>query len=192
VDLTTGIAVRLAGLCLDDRGRLQDFDLWNVAARGALLVDLTRAGRLTDDPDGITIDGTPTGFGPADRLLAAVAVETERSLDWWLEHGGVRMRDVADECVAAGLWTASWSFLGRRYTDLDPVAAAEPDPEHPDTAALLALATACGARGWPEPVDEGQLARTGALRWICEAVTDHLEQTHKRNAGVPGGGTAAF
>jgi len=190
VNLAEGITVRLAALCLDDKGRLHGFDLWDVAARGALLVDLTRADRLTDEPDGVVIDGTPTGFGPADRLLAAITVEPEQSLDWWLEHGGVRMREVAEACVAAGQWTESRSLLGSRFTDLTPLADQELDPEHPDTAAVLALATACGALGAPEAVGEELLQRTGPLRWICEAVTDHLTRSHRRNLGI--GGTSSF
>jgi hypothetical protein len=188
VSLVDGITVRLAALCLDDKGRLQDFDLWDVAARGALLVDLTRAGRLTDEPDGVVIDGTPTGFGPADRLLAAITVEPEQSLDWWMEHGGVGMREVAEACVAAGRWTESRSFLGPRYADLTPLADTELDPQHADTAAVLALATACGAMGPPEEVGEEQLEPTGPLRWICEAVTDHLHQSHRRNLGIGAAG----
>ncbi|UOY02746.1 GPP34 family phosphoprotein [Blastococcus sp. PRF04-17] len=183
-----GITVRLAALCLDDKGRLLDYGLWDVAARGALLVDLARAGRLTDEPDGVVVDGTPTAFGPADRLLAAVLIEPEQSLDWWLEHGGVRMREVAEACVAAGLWTESRSLLGTRYTDHTPLADQELDPEHPDTAAVLALATACGALGPPDEIGEEQLVRTGPLRWICEAVTDHLHRSHRRNLGIGAAG----
>jgi len=80
VDLSTGVAVRLAAICLTDDGRLRQFDIWDTAARGALLVDLTRAGRLVDEADSIAIDVTPTGFAPADRLLAAMQVEPERAL----------------------------------------------------------------------------------------------------------------
>jgi Golgi phosphoprotein 3 (GPP34) len=196
MNLADGIAAQLAGLCLDDDGRLRDYALWDVAARGALLVDLARAGRLTDEPDGVMIDDTPTGFGPADRLLAAVAVEPEQSLDWWLAHGGVRMGDVADECVAQGRWDVRRTLLGRRYTDRSGTALPERQPEHdPDTAAVLALATACGAFGWPEPVGDVELAPTGPLRWVCEAVTDHLHEAHRRNlraAGAADGGLSPY
>jgi hypothetical protein len=185
-DLADGVAAQLAGLCLDDDGWLRDYPLWNVAARGALLVDLARAGRLTDEPDGVMVDSTPTGFGPADRLLTAVTVEPEQSLDWWLAYGGVRMRDVADECVRQGRWEVHRSLLGRRYTDLSGTH--EPDRQDPGTAAVLVLAMACGAFGPPEPVGEEELTPTGPLRWVCEAVTDHLRQTHVRNLGATTGG----
>jgi hypothetical protein len=191
VDLADGIAVQLAALCLDDDGRLRDYALWDVAARGALLVDLARTGRLTDEPDGVVIDPAPTGFEPADRLLAAVAVEPEQSLDWWLEHGDVGMQDVADAAVAAGRWTEDGSLVGRRYEDRSATADEPFDPQRPedlspDAAAVMLLAAACGALGAPEPVVADELAPTGPLRWICEAVTDHLQDAHRRNLGAAG------
>jgi hypothetical protein len=191
VNLADGIAVQLAALCLDDDGRLRAFALWDVAARGALLVDLARVGRLTDEPDGVIIDPTPTGFGPADRLLAAVSDEPEQSLDWWLEHGGVGMGDIAEAAVASGRWTEERSLLGRRFEDRSPAAAEPFDPQRPedlsaDGAAVMLLAAACGALGFPEPVVPEDLAPTGSLRWICEAVTDHLQDAHRRNLGAAG------
>jgi hypothetical protein len=194
VNLADGVAVQLAGLCLDDKGRLRDFALWDDAARGALLVDLARAGRLTDEPDGVMVDGAPTGFAPADRLLAAIAVEPEQSLDWWIEHGGVGMRDVAEAAVEAGRWREERTLLGRRYEDLSGGTDLGLAPEHrsPDTAAVLVLAIACGALGMPEPVVEEELAGTGPLRWVCEAVTDHLEWAHRRNLRAAGAADGGF
>jgi hypothetical protein len=198
MNLADGVAVQLAGLCLDGKGRLRDFALWDDAARGALLVDLARAGRLTDEPDGVMVDGTPTGFAPADRLLAAIAVEPERSLNWWLGHGRVGMRDIAEAAVEAGRWTEERFLLGRRYADLSehrPLFELEPGERSPDTAAVLVLATACGALGRPEPVVAEELVPTGPLRWVCEAVTDHLEEAHRRNlraAGAADGGSVPY
>ena len=194
MDLSSGVAVQLAGVCLTDDGRLRDFDIWDAAARGALLVDLARAGRLVDAPDSIEVDPTPTGFFPADRLLAAMEVEPERPLVWWMDHGGVRMEDVADAAVEQGRWTVRRTLLGRRYDVLEPVPAYDPaDGEPPaggllpETAAVTALATACGAWGRrPEPVEADELADTGPLRWICETVTDQLRETHRRNLRAAG------
>jgi hypothetical protein len=42
MDLSDGLAARLAAVCLDDEGRLRDYDIWDTAARGALLVDLVQ------------------------------------------------------------------------------------------------------------------------------------------------------
>jgi hypothetical protein len=43
------------------------------------------------------------------------------------------------------------------------------------------LASAAGAGGLPVPAPEEVLARSGSLRWICPAVTDHLCVAHSRN-----------
>ncbi|HET6392567.1 MAG TPA: GPP34 family phosphoprotein [Blastococcus sp.] len=194
MDLSTGVAVRLAATCLTDDGRLREFDIWDTAARGALLVDLARAGRLVDEADSIAIDVTPTGFAPADRLLAAMEVEPERPLVWWLDHGGVRMEDVADAAVGAGRWDVRRALLGRRYDDLRPVDVHDPaegrrpdDGLPPDDAAVTALATACGAWGRrPEEAAEEDLADCGPLRWICETVTGHLQEAQRRNLRAAG------
>jgi hypothetical protein len=159
LDLTGGVAVRLASLCLDDDGRLRDFALWDDAARGALLVDLTRTGRLAQDDESVTIDGSPTGFGPADRLLAAIEVEPEQSLDWWMGHGGVGMRDLAEANVASGRWIVRPRLLGRRFEDLSSDGAADrgrnpwrpTDDWSPETAAVMLLGLACSAFGRPVP-----------------------------------------
>ena len=200
MDLSEGVATRLASLCLDDKGRLADFVLWDVAARGALLVDLARTGRLTQDDDSVTVDSTPTGFEPADRLLAAMAVEPEQSLDWWMDHGGVRMRDLADANVASGRWHVHRRLLGRRFVDRSGLATADraaaprrPSADlTPEVAAVRVLATSSGAlRKRPGPADDDDLEPTGPLRWICAAVTAHLDQAHRRNllgAGMADGG----
>jgi hypothetical protein len=204
MDLSDGVAARLAAVCLDDEGRLREYDIWDTAARGALLVDLVRADRLADDPDSISVDPTPTGFAPADRLLAAMEVEPERPLTWWIEHGVVRLEDVAEACVQFGRWTVEHRLLGRRYDIVAPeqsIADREPDESlaadlPPETAAVAVLATACGARRRrPEPVSDADLVPTGPLLWICEAVTAHLEQTHRHNlraAGAADGGSVPY
>jgi hypothetical protein len=203
MDLTGGVAVRLSSLCLDRTGRLRDFALWDDAARGALLVDLARTDRLGHDEESVTIDGTPTGFGPADRLLAAIAVEPEHSLDWWMGHGGVGMRDLAEANVASGRWVVRPRVLGRRFDDASPVGAADRarDPRGPEadwsaeTAAVMVLGLACGAFGRPEPIADDELASTGSLRWICEAVTTHLDAAHRGNlraAGAADGGSVPY
>lgn len=88
MELDHGVAVRLAGLCLDGKGRLNERLLASAAVRAGLLVDLGLAGRVESTDDSVLIDSTPTGFAPADLLLAAIAVEPERSLDDWLDGGG--------------------------------------------------------------------------------------------------------
>ena len=190
-DLAGGVAVRFSALCLGAGGRLRDFPIWDTGARGALLVDLAFAGRLAQTEDSVTVDERRTGFPPADRLLAAVVVEPERNLDWWLDHGGVGMRDLAEANVSTGRWTVGRRLLGRRYAEADPAAVdrdralhpRSPEPDwSPETAAVMAIALATGAvEPPPDPPDEALLALTGPVRWICEAVVDHLTWAHVRN-----------
>ena len=190
-DLAGGVAVRFSSLCLGAGGRLPDFAIWDTGVRGALLVDLAFAGRLAQTEDSVTVDERPTGFPPADRLLAAVVVEPEQHLDWWLDHGGVGMRDLAAANVSTGRWTAGRRLLGRRYAETDPAGAERdralhprsPEPHwSPETAAVMAIALATGAvEPPPDPPDEALLALTGPARWICEAVVDHLTWAHARN-----------
>ena len=119
-DLTDGVAVRVAALGLDGAGRLSDKLLVGVAVRGGLLLDLALAGRVESAVDSVVVDPTPTGFAPADGLLAAISVERERSLDGWLDETRIRLRDVGEANVASGRWErrpSPWG-LGRRYTDL--------------------------------------------------------------------------
>jgi Golgi phosphoprotein 3 (GPP34) len=190
-DLASGVAVRFSSLCLDAQGRLRDYAIWDTGARGALLVDLALAARLVQTEDSVTVDERPTGFPPADRLLAAIAVEPERDLDWWLDHGGVGVPDLAEANVAAGRWTVGRRLLARRYAETDPATAAADrvlDPRRPDpdwtreTAAVMAVALATGAlEPPPDPPDETLLALTASVRWIVEAVVDHLTWAHARN-----------
>src|ERR1700712_5123474 len=124
MELDGGVAVRVAALCLDPNGRLSERLICSTAVRAALLVDLALAGRLESTDDSIVIDETPTGFAPADRLLAAVAVEPERSLDGWLDERRIGLRDVAEANVASGRWEGSHGRLptSRRYLDRLPEA----------------------------------------------------------------------
>jgi hypothetical protein len=170
-----GVTVRMASLCLDDDGRLRDYLIWDTAARGALLIDLAVAGRLTETHDSVDIDPTPTGFGPADSLLAAITVEPERSLDWWIQSRGVRMSDAAAAIVGNGRWTEH-RHLGWA----------------PETAAVIAVTTAAGEPGHrPQRPGDAVLDLTGPLEWICRTVVKQLGVAQLRNktaALAEGGG----
>ncbi|MGY1856211.1 hypothetical protein [Modestobacter sp. SYSU DS0290] len=191
MDLTSGVAARLAAVCVDARGRLRRFDIWDVAARGALLVDAAHCGRLVETADSIALQPDPTGYPPADRLLSSMDAQPGHPLTWWMDHGGVRMADIAEACAAAGAWSVRRGLLGTRYGT--PPAPAEPASGDVVTAAVEVLATACGATGRrPEPMIERELTPTGPLAWICRTVTGHLELVHRRNlraAGAADGGT---
>jgi hypothetical protein len=198
-----GVTVRVAALCLDDDGRLQDFFIWDTATRAALLVDLVLAGRVVETDDSVTIDAAPTGFAPADALLAAMTVEPERTLDWWIQSGGVRLGDVAHALVATGRWTQHRHLLGRRFVDEHADETAEdrrrvlgaPDPGwSPVTAAVVAVSTAAGEPGRrPRPPENEVLQLTGPLQWICRTAVEQLAvaQLQNKTVALAEGGSGA-
>jgi hypothetical protein len=195
VDLAGGVAVRIASLCLGDRGRLSEMLLCGTAVRGGLLLDLALAGRVESAEDSVVIDPTPTGFEPADRLLAAIAVEPERSLDGWLDEKRIGLRDVAVANVASGRWALRSGPLGfgRRYTDLRPEETDrdrrrqtddEVHPWSPVDACVIAVAAAAGLQDlevWAPGRRPGELlGATGPVAWLAGAVVDHVLVTGAR------------
>ena len=212
VDLSGGVAVRVAALCLDDGGRPSQKLLCGTAVRAGLLLDLALAGRIESAEDSIGVDPAPTGFVPADLLLAAIAVEPERSLDGWLDEKRIGLREVAAANVASGRWESrSGPFgFGRRYTDLH---AAETERDrtrrtddelHPWSAlswsaadaCVTAVAVAAGLENLAVQVaarpPQTLLAATGAVGWLAAAAVDHLVLTYERysrEAAALGAGT---
>ncbi|MFC4692646.1 GPP34 family phosphoprotein [Geodermatophilus arenarius] len=186
----TGVAARVAALCLDPRGRPGDWSVCGPAVRAGLLLDLGLDGRVTQTADSVVVDRSPTGSAAADRLLAAIATGPERSLDSWVEDGPVGLRDVADAEVAAGRWhrrRLRWRrdrFVpDRERLDVDRTR----DPGLLDDgwsagdAAVVAVALAAGLRGGgPVPPAAELVAATGAAAWLCGAVTEHLHATARR------------
>jgi hypothetical protein len=196
MDLDGGVAVRVAALCLNAEGRLSDRLLCATAVRGALLVDLALAGRLESTEDSIVVDETPTGFMPADRLLAAIAIEPERSLDGWLDERRIGLRDVAEANLVSGRWQITRRGLlpgARRYLDLaqettdqdrrryrvDPT-----DGWTPTDAAVTVIALAAGLVDLSHDLsDDARMAillRAARVEWLCTAVVDHLHTTAAR------------
>lgn len=202
-DLSAGIAVRVASLCLDGDGRLGDYTLWDDGARGALLLDLAVAGRLESLEDSIVVDPEPTGFPPADRLLAAIGFEPERPLDGWLAERRIGLRDIAAANVASGRWSVRRGLLGlrRRYVDGHPATTladvrrttdTDPDGWSPSDACVLVLAGAASLPvTGPVPDAGSMIPRTGPAAWLCEAVVDHLQRAAVRY-GVEASGLSPF
>lgn len=192
VDLSGGVAVRSSALCLSRDGALGGFSLWDDAARGALLLDLALTGRLESLEDSIVVDAEPTGFPPADRLLAALGAEPERALDGWLAERRLGLRDVAAANVSSGRWSVRRDLLGlrRRYVDrhaettrADVLRARNTDPGDwtPVDACVLVLAAAASLRiAGPAPDVDTVLPRTGPAAWLAEAVVDHLRRAAMR------------
>jgi hypothetical protein len=208
VNLGDGVAVRVAALCLDRTGRLPNRLLSSDAVRAGLLVDLALAGRMTTTDDSIVIDETPTGFAPADRLLAAMVAESERSLDDWLAERRVGLRDVVAANLAAGRWERrAWPFgLRARYADrhreqtrrdLSRSMADWPEHASPADACVTVVAAAGGLLdrhgGSPQHPTPAVLAATGPTEWLCPTIVEHLQQADARyraQAGALGSGAA--
>jgi hypothetical protein len=194
VDLTGGVAVRTAGLCLLENGKLADWSICSDAVRAGLLLDLALTGRIAHTAESIEVDPTPTGFLPADRLLAAVAAEPERSLDDWLGESRIGLRDLVEANEASGRWQRQrLRFRRDRFLDVHEAQAAldlirvptdPPDGWTVEDACVTAIAGSAGlldpdvrfpfARGWPVEPSQEVLAATGPVAWLCEAVVDHL------------------
>ena len=192
--------MRLAALCLGPLGKLSDRLVCGPAVRGGLLMDLALAGRVEQTDDSIVIDPTPIDFEPADRLLAAIGVEPERSLDEWLDERRLGLRDVADAAVATGRWTTRRGSLGfgRRYIDdafertnddrqRDPTA--DPAGWTPVDACVSAVAAAARLLdpGFERTPSQAVLAATGDAAWLCASVVEHIQELSARWAAEAAG-----
>ena len=192
--LTGGVAVRVSALCLTAAGRLGDWSICGPTVRGGLLLDLARAGRVEQTEESIVVDETPTGFAPADRLLAAIGIEPERSLDGWLDERRIGLRDLVEANVASGRWvrhrqrlrpdTYDDRAVERSARDLTRSPAGPPDGWTPADACVTAVAAAAGLldrdTGAPQQPAVTVVAAAGSSAWLCAAVAEHLLTTATR------------
>ncbi|WP_448623670.1 GPP34 family phosphoprotein [Geodermatophilus sp. URMC 64] len=189
--LTGGVAVRVSALCLDRRGRVADWTICGPAVRGGLLLDLALIGRIEQTAESIVVDETPTGFGPADRLLAAIGVEPERSLDSWLDERRIGLRDLVEANETSGRWHRRRlrfrrdryedRSTGQRERDLSRTPLGPTDGWTPEDACVTAVAAASGLldrdHGLPVRPPAPVVAAADAAEWLCAAVADHLYGT---------------
>jgi hypothetical protein len=190
-------SMRLACLALDHRGRLTDDLVTALAVRGTLLVDLALRGRLTDTEDAVELDHGPTGFPPADRLVA----EATGSLTDLLRRGRVDQRDLAAEHLRRGSWTPTGRWPRRRYLDhraartRDDERAMTAGPDHPwspEDAALTAVASTLGVLATDRALPtEALLAATGPVRWVVELVVPEVDRALARGRALRGAVTFA-
>jgi hypothetical protein len=180
------LSLRLASLALDAQGRLTDDLVTGLAVRGTLLTDLAFRGRVSDVGDAIEVDDQPTGFIPADRLLAAPVED----LTHLLRKGNVDQRDLAAEHLRRGNWSLGRSFIRRRYVDHqaagtrrdEQLVASPPHPVwSPPDAALAAIASTLGLLSTPReyPADE-LLAAAADVRWLVELVVQEVDRAIAR------------
>jgi hypothetical protein len=203
--LSDSVAIRVAALCLDGKGRLSPRPLCSTAVRAGLLVDLALLGRLEETQDSILVDRVPTGFPPADQLLTSITAQPDRSLNDWLEQGRPNLDDVVTEAVGVGRWSRRHGlYITPRYIDARPeqtaldrdrsVAQASSKGSWADAAVTaIALSTgllpsALGGNGdWAsaEPPSDELLAAVGDIRWLVEATTAHLFWARQRRRAGP-------
>ncbi len=189
-DWDDSVSLRLAALALDG-GRLTDDLVTALAVRGTLLVDLALRGRVRETEDAVEFDDPPTGFPPADRLLAESA-----SLTDLLRGGGVDQHDLAAEHLRRGSWTARRRLLGTRYVDhradrtrADEQALEEPARKQwtPQDASLAAIAGTLGLLATPrERAGEGLLAHTEPVRWLVDLVVEEVDRAITRGRFMRG------
>lgn len=210
MNLADGVAVRVSALCLEPRGRLSDRLLASDAVRAGLLLDLALAGRLTTTDESIVLDGTPTGFAPADRLLTAVAAEPERSLDEWLGERRIGLRDVAEANVASGRWDLRSGVVGLlpRYTDrhhhltardLTRSPLAWPADASPEDACVTIVAGTSGlidsGIGLGQAPPAAVVVASGGVAWLSSVVAEHLQRAvdrYRTEAAALSGGSGFY
>jgi hypothetical protein len=188
--------MRLACLALD-RGRLTDDLVTALAVRGTLLVDLALRGRVRETEDAVEFDDGPTGFAPADRLLADGAP----SLTELLRRGRVDQEDLAAEHLRRGSWTLRRRWPGTRYADTraDRTTADEQAMESPpdrawtpEDAALAAVAGTLGLLATPRTLPtEELLEQTGPVRRLVELVVEEVDRAISRGRFMKGAVTWA-
>lgn len=193
---------RIAALCLDSTGHLPDSVYPSMALRGAVLVDLALAGRLTQTEDSIGVDSTPIGRQLPDRTLAELDALDGRSLDWWLEHSHLDLPDMAADQVAGGSWVPLRpSGLRRRPRFADHGSSREHDlallagaelPDNPEDAALICIATAVHVGGPPKVTVDDVLPLTEPVRWAVELVTDFIAEARAQGIAVSSASQAAL
>jgi hypothetical protein len=179
-------AARLLRLCLRPDATLPRTPLLASATRAALLADLALAGALTNADTGLELDTTPTGYVPADNLLRGVLDQPDKSLGWWLRRGPDCVRDVIDDLLRTGTWTARHTTFGHRYRDIDPAtvaadanqirAALAAHHTDPHTAVLAAI---IGALGTPQqsggqPASAALLDDCGPADWLVGDIVSYL------------------
>jgi hypothetical protein len=179
-DWRRSVSMRLVALALDGRGRLSDKLVVATAVRGALLIDLALRERITDAGEAIEVDRRPTGFEPADRLLAVPV----KSLGDLVRSGPVDQRDLAEAHVRCGTWSLTGHWPRRRYLDRE---AAQTERDRialstnlsrrwaRDDAALAVVARRAGLLSTSEHEPGEHLLRAGEpVRWLVELTMDEI------------------
>lgn len=98
------MAETLLRVGIDATGRLNLNHLWDIAVRGALLVELRLAGVTTETADDVDVSTDPTGVDYLDDAVRSLLSRPGETEVEWVERGDLKAAHVADHLVRAGEW----------------------------------------------------------------------------------------
>jgi hypothetical protein len=150
--------------------------LANAVIRGALLLDLA-ASRLVVAREGLVhASATQSGFPPADRLLAAIAGETEPDLRQLLWRNHVGVAEVIAEFVTRGWWEPLprklWSPR-RRYRPTHLLDSSTRDPKAAQVERWM-MALFDRTTDTDDIEAEAADAEVGAMSWLAGPILHEL------------------
>ena len=183
-----------------DSGQLKHSGVLAEAMRGALLIDLARVGRLSENGPGAQVDTTPSGFGLADELIQGVVDHPTRDLRVWMQRGVPHLHQFIAELLADGFWTVQRHDLvfthyidsnaaryGQLFDEIAAIVRGQKQPADERQAALAALATVTSLVD-PGPhlqrPSEQLLDACDELRWITTRVVDFLLDAQEEDAAA--------
>jgi hypothetical protein len=204
------VAVDLLGLALQvGEGRLARVPVLAHSVRGALLIDLALAGRITQDESGTQMDTTLTGWALADELLHDIDRHPTRTMSDLLQRGHPHLGAAIEELRANGRWVLQRRALtptSGTYREVDPTRSVHLASQlgqlghrrraggDPADAPALALALVCGLAssrklgGFMTDLE----AECGPVGWLVRDVTTFVVLSAAQDRAADFGGYAQF
>jgi hypothetical protein len=182
-------------LCLDESGIPRRFDLYDAAARAALMVDLALAGRLNDEADRLTLS-RGSGRPSEDALCEEMLQDPTRNFGWWLARASAGLTEALRDAEQTGhlrrLPKSLRHPLAHRYQAIDAASVAldvervnRPKdrslPWDPSSAAVAAIGIAAGVRRIPAAPPNGLVERTETISWLVASLSENLIAIDRRN-----------
>ena len=108
------IAQSLLRVGIDPSGRLELNRLWDIAVRGATLIDLRSSGVIAESDDSVEIATDPTGTPYLDGAVSDLLARGGITESEWIQRGGLTAAHIGDHLVATGEWTRHFSLTAAR------------------------------------------------------------------------------
>jgi hypothetical protein len=123
VDIAHSVAGDLirVGLQFGDDDELEHTPALAQSLRGAMLIDLTIAGRLTLGPDGSEMDCSPTGWALADEVMSDINDHPTAPMERLLQHGHPHLSRFIDDLIDRQLWRITRHGIGAGHTKYEDV-----------------------------------------------------------------------